>query len=129
MNVTFSKETCRCGKQLRTNWRKLLPYVNVNNTDVSHPSGILPGIVEEMAVTCCQTCETHEQSVVDFKLDGDGELSQKSSDSALRASISQKTDFSFPIPGYIGQERYGKDLFFFFSVNLSNETTASSYKL
>ena len=107
--MTFSKETCRCEKQLQTNWRKFPPYVN--NTDAPHPGGILPGIVDDMAVKCCQTCKSHGQSVIDFKLDGDGELSQKSSDSALRASISQKTEFNFPIPGYIGQERYGNELF------------------
>ena len=97
----------------------LSPYVsnsnsNMSNVDAPHPGGILPGIMQEMAVTCCHTCKSHGQSIVDFKVDGNGQSSQKSSDATLRSSISHNTDFSFPIPGYTGQVRYAPILFFFF---------------
>lgn len=107
----FFKETCRCDKHLKTNWRSLAPYVsNVTSTDAPHPSGILPGIIHDMAVTCCQTCKSHGQSLVDFSLDGNGEASEKPSDSALRGKISHQTQFSFPVPGFSEQEKYGVDL-------------------
>ena len=85
------------------------PYVdsnsNMSDEEAAHPGGILPGIIHDMAVTCCETCKSHGQSLVDFKMDGNDQPSQKSSDSALRESISHETDFSFPIPGFTGQVR------------------------
>ena len=63
-----------------------------------------------MAVTCCQTCTSHGQSLVDFSLDGNGEASEKPTDSTLRGKISHQTQFSFPVPGFSEQEKYGVDL-------------------
>lgn len=106
----FLQDTCRCEKHLYTNWRMFPPYVdsnsNMSNEDAAHPGGILPGIIHDMAVTCCETCKSHGLSLVSFKMDGNDQPSQKSSDSDLRESISHKTDFSFPIPGFTGQVRY-----------------------
>lgn len=107
----YFKETCRCGKHLKTNWRRLAPYVsNTTSTDAPHPGGILPSIIHDMVVTCCQTCASHGQSIVDFSLDGNGKASEKPSDSALRGKISHQTQFSFPVPGFSEQEKYGVDL-------------------
>ena len=63
-----------------------------------------------MVVTCCATCKTHGQALVDFNLDGNGEASEKPSDAHLRGTISHRTHFSFPIPGYMEQDKYGVDL-------------------
>ena len=63
-----------------------------------------------MAVTCCQTCASHGQSLVDFSLDGNGEASEKRTDSALKGEISHQTQFTFPVPGFSEQEKYGVDL-------------------
>lgn len=107
----YFKETCRCDKHLKTNWRRLAPYVsNTTSTDAPHPGGILPSIIHDMVVTCCQTCASHGQSIVDFSLDGNGKASEKPSDSALRGKISHQTQFSFPVPGFSEQEKYGVDL-------------------
>lgn len=77
--------------------------------DAPYPSGILPGIIHDMAVTCCHTCASHGQSLVDFNLDGNGEASEKPTDSDLREKISHQTQFSFPVPGFSEQEKYGVD--------------------
>lgn len=104
----FLKETCRCNKLLRTNWRQLSPYVSDRNSaDPPLPSGILPTIINDMAVSCCQSCQSHGESVLDFNLDGEGGQSEKSNDAALREAISERTELNFPIPGYMEQERFG----------------------
>ncbi len=78
--------------------------------DAPHPGGILPGIIHDMVVTCCSTCNAHGHSFLDFNLDGNGDASEKSSDSDLREKISHHTHLSFPIPGYMEQDKYGVDL-------------------
>ncbi|XP_022800571.1 uncharacterized protein LOC111338361 [Stylophora pistillata] len=108
-DIAVSEKTCRCNKRLTTNWRQLPPYVSENNADLPLPDGILSSLISKMAVTCCQSCETHGESFLDFSLDGDKGNSKKPSDAALREAISEKTEFHFPMPGSMDQEKFGAE--------------------
>ena len=102
-------ETCRCNKHLTTNWRQLPPYVSEKNADLPLPDGILASVLSKMAVTCCQTCQSHGESFLEFSLDGDKRNAEKPSDAALKEAISEKTEFHFPIPGSMDQEKFGAE--------------------
>nr|XP_058971065.1 uncharacterized protein LOC131797458 [Pocillopora verrucosa] len=102
-------ETCRCNKHLTTNWRQLPPYVSEKNADLPLPDGILAPVLSKMAVTCCQTCQSHGESFLEFSLDGDKRNAEKPSDAALKEAISEKTEFHFPIPGSMDQEKFGAE--------------------
>ena len=93
-------ETCRCQKRLTTNWMIYKPYVTGN------ASGLVPPVVNDMAIECCRTCESHGQSYVDFDLDGKNNGAFKKDGEIFRSAISQNTDFHFPVYGFKLQDRY-----------------------
>lgn len=62
--------------------------------------------VNDMAVTCCQSCRTHGKSYVDFEFSGKGEPSGQPTENAHRLNINHDTDFSFPVYGYKLQDKF-----------------------
>lgn len=83
--LVFFLDTCRCHKRLTTNYRLFPPYVNQfplthnGNISVENMTGMLPQILNDLIVTCCQTCASHGESFVDFMYNGtDGEAKQES---------------------------------------------------
>ena len=106
--IIFSKKhvvATSSSEQTGANYR----LTSATQTVRTHPSpgGILPTIINDMVVSCCQSCRSHGPSVLDFNVDGDGGKSEKSSDAVLREAISERTELNFPIPGYMEQERFG----------------------
>ena len=76
-------------KRLTANWMILAPYVtkpNGNQTD-NVPGGLVSPFVNEMAVSCCQSCKTHGESYIDYELNGMGEASLKKSEDVFRRCV------------------------------------------
>ena len=62
--------------------------------------------VNDMAVTCCQSCRTHGQSYLDFDFNGKDQPSSQPTEQAHRLNINHDTDLSFPVYGYKLQDRF-----------------------
>ena len=76
-------------ERLTANWMLLAPYVtkpNGNQTD-NVPGGLVSPFVNEMAVTCCQSCKTHGESYIDYELNGMGEAALKKSEDVFRRCV------------------------------------------
>ena len=82
------------------------PYVSKDNSTKHGLGGLMPSFVDDMAVTCCQSCKTHGVSYVDFDWNGKGKPSIQPTGEALRLNIHHATDFSFPVYGYKLQDRF-----------------------
>ena len=82
------------------------PYVAKDNSTKLGLGGLMPRFVNEMAVTCCQSCRTHGQSYVDFDFNGKDEPAIQSTEELHRLNINHETDFSFPVYGYKLQDRF-----------------------
>ncbi|XP_048579794.1 uncharacterized protein LOC5501224 isoform X1 [Nematostella vectensis] len=105
--VTFG-ETCRCKRNLTTNWRQYKPYVTT--TVNGSPGLIIPVMLQEMLVQCCGSCADHGQSRLDLTVDGHNNTAQKKTIDELLNTIDGETDFSFPVHGYKGQDSYKRGL-------------------
>ncbi|CAH3198822.1 unnamed protein product, partial [Porites evermanni] len=104
----ITAETCRCVKRLTANWMLLAPYVtkpNGNQTD-NIPGGLVSPFVNDMAISCCQSCKTHGESYIDYELNAMGEESLKKSEDVFRRNILHSNDFSFPVYGYKLQDKF-----------------------
>lgn len=82
------------------------PYVTKDNSTKRGLGGLMTRFVDDMAVTCCQTCRTHGQSYVDFYFNGKDQPSSQPTEEAHRLNINHDTDFSFPVYGYKLQDRF-----------------------
>jgi len=101
----LNKETCRCRQTLYANWREYEPYVNVSNT-TGAPGGILPQVIKDMTLECCQKCVAHNYSFVEFFNNADGTSAIKLSEDELKSNITENIDFTFPIFGGVDQVKY-----------------------
>ncbi|KAL9958642.1 hypothetical protein ACROYT_G035690 [Oculina patagonica] len=106
-------ETCRCHKRLATNYRLFPPYVAMKGeiTDEGHftvanMTGMLPKILDDLVVTCCQTCAAHGKSYVDFMYNGTNGTAQQNSEQEMKFLIEDRNDLSFPVYGWKWQEFY-----------------------
>jgi hypothetical protein len=81
------------------------PYVNVMKNG-SSLAGIMPSIVQEMVVSCCQFCKSHGKSYLDLELNGYNNSAQEKLLGTVKTNIDGETDIVFPIPGYEIQESY-----------------------
>ena len=102
-------ETCRCVERLATNYIDFPPYANVNVSDKASPvtaqdmTGMLPKILNEMAVSYCQTCMMHSgsgRSWVDFNKNGRNSAAKQAHAMAMQSFIEEETAFSFPVYGF-----------------------------
>lgn len=93
-------------KRLTTNWMLLDPYVTKDNSTKHGLGGLMTPFVNDMAVTCCQSCRTHGKSYVDFDFNGKDGPSGQPTENAHRLNINHNTDFSFPVYGYKLQDRF-----------------------
>ncbi len=59
-----------------------------------------------VTLSCCQNCLEHGTSEVDYFHDGLGNAAERDSDISVKRSLDLKTDFSFPVYGYKGQNAY-----------------------
>lgn len=105
-------ETCRCYKTLTTNYREFAPYVGINKNasrftlSSKRLKGMIPSILENLAVSCCRACKLHGNSLVDFTINGKGSSAVQPSDQLVKSLIDDDTDFSFPIYGWNSLETY-----------------------
>ncbi|KAJ7382737.1 hypothetical protein OS493_033022 [Desmophyllum pertusum] len=99
-------QTCRCYKRLTTSWFEFRPYVQVSENDI--PDGLIPPILSKLAVTCCETCQSHGTSYVDLNLNGLNQSAELPNLRALRKSIANPTDFFFPVYGFKDQTHFAK---------------------
>lgn len=108
-------DTCRCHKRLTTNYRLFPPYVNQfplthnGNISVDNMTGMLPQILNDLIVTCCQTCAAHGESYVDFMYNGTNGKAKRKSEREMKTLIEDSNDLSFPVYGWKWQENYGPD--------------------
>lgn len=98
--------TCRCFKTLSTNYWNYEPYTNVSKSNPN--GGFFPYLLDMVTLSCCQTCLEHGTSEVDYFKDGEGNAAEKSSDIAVKGSLTLETDYSFPMYGYNGQTEYSR---------------------
>ena len=102
----LSSETCRCHHRLTTNYRVFTPYTGINRSSSistitsARMTGMLPAILEDLAVSCCRACKLHGQSFVDFSMNGRNLPAEQTSDQSVKSIIDHDTDFSFPIYGW-----------------------------
>ena len=61
-----------------------------------------------VTLSCCQNCLEHGTSEVIYDRDGEGNPALRDSDIDVKRKLSLSTDFSFPVYGFDGQERYSK---------------------
>ncbi|XP_022790788.1 protein sidekick-2-like, partial [Stylophora pistillata] len=59
-SATDYAETCRCHKRLTTSWYEFRPYVRLSDENVL--GGLIPPILDKLAFTCCETCQSHGKS-------------------------------------------------------------------
>lgn len=72
------------------------------------PDGLIPPILSDLAVTCCETCQSHGKSYVDMNLNGFNGSAMFPSLRALRNGIENPTDFFFPVYGFKDQTHFAK---------------------
>ena len=102
--MSFCSATCRCFKNLTTNYWNYPPYTNISRKNLA--GGFFPYFLNVVTLACCQTCLEHGNSEVNYVQDGEGNVALKLSDIAVKRSITQNTDFSFPVHGFKGQTAY-----------------------
>ncbi|XP_078344750.1 uncharacterized protein LOC144630294 [Oculina patagonica] len=105
-SATDYAETCRCNKRLTTSWYEFRPYVQVSENDI--PDGLIPPILSKLAVTCCETCQSHGTSYVDLNSNVFNQSAKLSDLRALKKSIANPTDFFFPVYGYKEQTHFAR---------------------
>ncbi|KAL9958573.1 hypothetical protein ACROYT_G035603 [Oculina patagonica] len=105
-SATDYAETCRCNKRLTTSWYEFRPYVQVSKNDI--PDGLIPPILSKLAVTCCETCQSHGASYVDLNSNGYNQSAKLHHLRAFKESIANPTDFFFPVYGYKEQTHFAK---------------------
>ncbi|XP_032222948.2 uncharacterized protein LOC116604538 [Nematostella vectensis] len=98
--------TCKCPKNLQTNWWTLPPYL-VADAQSPSPSGIFGPLVKQMIDYACGLCVNgHNDTIVHFQTSGLGRPAEKSSQLAVIEDIDDTTDISFPIAGHKDELRY-----------------------
>ena len=85
---------------MSTNWWKIRPYIGL--TEDSKLTGVFPVVLRNMVESCCQSCQTHKTTTVEFLSKG----SVKDSLEDVRNGIS-KSDLSFPVYGSLDQDVHG----------------------
>ena len=96
--LIFFLDTCRCHKRLTTNYRLFPPYVNqfplthTGNISVENMTGMLPQILNDLIVTCCQTCASHGESFVDFMYNGTNGEAKQESERNMKLLIEDRND-------------------------------------
>ena len=100
----FLSETCQCKQKFSTSWRRYEPYANV--TEDSEPGQIIPVVLQSMVDECCGNCSAYERVRLDFKKNGKNTPALRNSSRELLESLDQETDFTFPVYGFNGQDRY-----------------------
>lgn len=94
----FSSDTCRCQKRLASNYRTFPPYVDQfevsgdGRITVENMTGMLPKILDDLVVTCCQTCGAHGRSYVDFKYNGTNGTAKQNSEKEMKFLIQDRND-------------------------------------
>ena len=60
-------------------------------------------------VTCCESCRSHGTSFTDFSHNGLNKNPMRELEIDLKRNLAHHTDFTFPIYGFHGQERFAKE--------------------
>ncbi|XP_065052028.1 phosphatidylinositol phosphatase PTPRQ-like [Rhopilema esculentum] len=112
-NKIYAK-TCRCVKNLYTNWWAYPPYLFEEGIDGTKPiansranpsyvpKGIFGKLIRDMVVWGCQNCNGprgHGLSVLHFDVDRTGGRCIKSSSIQCMENVNNATDISFPVLG------------------------------
>ncbi|XP_048580690.1 phosphatidylinositol phosphatase PTPRQ [Nematostella vectensis] len=105
-SVTATGATCRCPKELQTNWWVIPPYLVTAPGD-SEPDGIFGPLVQQMFSEVCGLCMNgHNETFLRFNTSGSGRIAKKKSQLAVIREIDDITDISFPISGRKDDTRY-----------------------
>lgn len=107
--VCFFSDTCRCFKRITTNYRIFSPYNSVSiskNLKSINMSGMIPEILNNLTIECCQTCQAHGKSFVDFVQNGKNMSAFQHNEMDVQALIDDTNDLSFPVYGWKWQDRY-----------------------
>ena len=104
--ILLFTETCRCYKRLTTSWYEFRPYVRLSEN--GFPDGLIPPILKKLTVRCCETCQSHGTSYVDLTSNAFNQSAKLPNLRSLQKSISNPTDFFFPVYGFKEQTHYAK---------------------
>lgn len=69
-------------------------------------SGMIPKILNDLTVECCQTCQSHGSSYVDFVQNGKNISAFQHNEQDVIDLIDDSNDLSFPVYGWKWQDRY-----------------------
>lgn len=69
-------------------------------------SGMIPAILNNLAITCCQSCKSHGSSYVDFINNGHNKTAFQYNELDVVNLIDNTNDLSFPIYGWKWQDTY-----------------------
>lgn len=91
-----------------TNWWNNPPYVTtLFHSNSSDNRGIIPTILEDIIINCCQTCgESGSRTKIDFTKDAHKLKAEKKGVIQVKDAIGTKTMISFGIAGVMSQEKY-----------------------
>lgn len=104
-------ETCKCNRRISTNYRIFPPY---NGAELSkdlkkvNMSGMIPQLLNSLVLECCETCESHDRSFVDFVLNGQMEPAYQNNENDVVERIDDSNDLSFPVYGWKWQDTYAE---------------------
>lgn len=59
---------------------------------VANMTGMLPKILDDLVVTCCQTCLAHGKSYVDFMYNGTNGTARQHSEGEMKLLIDDRND-------------------------------------
>lgn len=59
---------------------------------VANMTGMLPEILDDLVVTCCQRCAAHGKSYVDFMYNGTNGTAQQNSEQEMKFLIEDRND-------------------------------------
>ena len=97
--VYFS-ETCNCLEDFYMNWCSYMPYTNTSD------SGIFPPLVRDTILGVCGNCSEFGQPKIYFETDITGASAQKDGLVQVKHSISEHSQFNFPLIGRKDSNRF-----------------------
>ena len=59
---------------------------------VANMTGMLPQILDDLVITCCQTCAAHGNSYVDFMYNGTNGTAKQNSEEEMKLLIEDRND-------------------------------------
>ena len=93
-------ETCKCERNLYTNFFMVEPYIFLPSTSERNITGVFPDILKNLLFETCGVCNgiaTNYSTNVNFMNNGKGAFSRKRNIDRVLDDIDQFTQVSFPL--------------------------------